>query len=141
SLFRPVGLDLPEAGKNLELKPYAVSHLTTDRVRTPPIARDLGSDVGGDVKYGLTPNLTADFTFNTDFAQVEIDEQQVNLTRFSLFFPEKRDFFLEGRGIFDFARGGTGIIPAAGASDLPYLFYSRRIGLNAGRRLSLNTRG
>ena len=59
------------------------------------------------MKYGLTANLTADFTVNTDFAQVEIDEQQVNLTRFSLFFPEKRDFFLEGRGIFDFARGGS----------------------------------
>ena len=59
------------------------------------------------MKYGVTANLTADFTFNTDFAQVEIDEQQVNLTRFSLFFPEKRDFFLEGRGVFDFARGGA----------------------------------
>ena len=59
------------------------------------------------MKYGITANLTADFTVNTDFAQVEIDEQQVNLTRFSLFFPEKRDFFLEGRGIFDFARGGA----------------------------------
>ena len=68
-------------------------------------------DLGGDLKYGLTANLTADFTVNTDFAQVEIDEQQVNLTRFSLFFPEKRDFFLEGRGIFDFGRGGV-----AGAS-------------------------
>ena len=55
------------------------------------------------MKYGITANLTADFTVNTDFAQVEVDEQQVNLTRFSLFFPEKRDFFLEGRGMFDFA--------------------------------------
>ena len=102
-----VGLDLPPAGKNLELKPYAISRLTTDRVRTPPLRNDLTGDLGGDVKYGLTANLTADFTVNTDFAQVEIDEQQVNLTRFSLFFPEKRDFFLEGRGIFDFARGGV----------------------------------
>ena len=56
-----------------------------------------------DVKYGLTENLTADLTYNTDFAQVEVDEQQVNLTRFSLFFPEKREFFLEGQGIFNFA--------------------------------------
>ena len=88
------------------------------------------------MKYGVTANLTADFTINTDFAQVEIDEQQVNLTRFSLFFPEKRDFFLEGRGVFDFARGGAGAqgggaIGSEGAADAPYLFYSRRIGLNA----------
>ena len=59
------------------------------------------------MKYGLTANLTADFTYNTDFAQVEIDEQQVNLTRFNLFLPEKREFFLEGRGMFDFGRGGS----------------------------------
>ena len=136
-----VGLDLPEAGKNIELKPYAVGRLTTDRVRTPPVSNDAGGDIGGDAKYGITPNLTADLTVNTDFAQVEIDEQQVNLTRFSLFFPEKRDFFLEGRGIFDFARGGTGITPAAGATDLPYLFYSRRIGLNAGRVIPITAGG
>src|SRR5262245_37744338 len=102
-----VGLDLPPAGKNLELKPYAISRVTTDRLRTPPLHNDLSGDIGGDVKYGVTANLTADFTVNTDFAQVEIDEQQVNLTRFNLFFPEKRDFFLEGRGVFDFARGGV----------------------------------
>jgi hypothetical protein len=128
-----VGLDLPPAGKNLELKPYAIARLTTDRVRTPPISNDVDPDVGGDVKYGVSANLTADFTVNTDFAQVEIDEQQVNLTRFNLFFPEKRDFFLEGRGIFDFARGGpgaAGMMATAALSDTPYLFYSRRIGLN-----------
>ena len=128
-----VGLDLPEAGKNLELKPYAVSRVTTDRLRTPATSNQLSGDVGGDIKYGITPNLTADFTINTDFAQVEIDEQQVNLTRFSLFFPEKRDFFLEGRGIFDFARGNLANFNATGATDTPYLFYSRRIGLDAGR--------
>ena len=76
------------------------------------------------MKYGLTQNLTADFTYNTDFAQVEVDEQQVNLTRFSLFFPEKREFFLEGQGIFEF--GGAG---SRGAST-PILFFSRRIGLS-----------
>ncbi len=59
------------------------------------------------MKYGVTANLTADLTVNTDFAQVEIDEQQVNLTRFNLFLPEKREFFLEGRGLFDFGRGGA----------------------------------
>jgi hypothetical protein len=66
-----------------------------------------GGNVGIDViKYGLTQNLTADFTVNTDFAQVEADEQQVNLTRFSLFFPEKREFFLENQGTFAFGTGG-----------------------------------
>ncbi|HJU75318.1 MAG TPA: DUF5916 domain-containing protein, partial [Gemmatimonadaceae bacterium] len=86
--------------------------------------------------------LTADVTVNTDFAQVEIDEQQVNLTRFSLFFPEKRDFFLEGRGVFDFARGGVGAGGFnAGATDTPFLFYSRRIGLNAGRVVPIDAGG
>ena len=64
------------------------------------------------MKYGLTRGLTADLTVNTDFAQVEEDQQQINLTRFNLFFPEKRDFFLEGQGIFDF---GGAVGPAAPA--------------------------
>jgi hypothetical protein len=128
-----VGLDLPPAGLNLELKPYAVARMTTDRLVVPPVSNDFGSDIGGDARYAITPNLTADVTVNTDFAQVEIDEQQVNLTRFSLFFPEKRDFFLEGRGVFEFARGGVGAGGSANTTDSPFLFYSRRIGLNAGR--------
>ena len=134
-----VGLDLPPASRNLELKPYAISRWTTDPLRVPALSNDFDPDIGGDVKYGVTANLTADFTVNTDFAQVEIDEQQVNLTRFSLFFPEKRDFFLEGRGVFDFARGGAGaqgggfMGGAEGSADTPYLFYSRRIGLNNNR--------
>ena len=130
-----VGLDLPPAGRNIELKPYALTQVTTDRLRAPAVHDEVGGDVGGDIKYHVTPNVTLDFTANTDFAQVEIDEQQVNLTRFSLFFPEKRDFFLEGRGIFDFARGGLGITDVA---DLPYLFYSRRIGLNRGRAIPID---
>jgi hypothetical protein len=130
-----VGLDLPPTGKNLELKPYAISRVITDRVRRPARSNDFEPDIGADVKYGISANLTADFTVNTDFAQVEIDEQQVNLTRFNLFFPEKRDFFLEGRGLFDFARGGPVIGPstAVALSDTPYLFYSRRLGLNRSR--------
>ena len=59
------------------------------------------------MKYGITQNLTTDFTYNTDFAQVEADEQQVNLTRFSLFFPEKREFFLENQGTFAFGGATT----------------------------------
>ena len=125
-----VGLDLPPASRNVELKPYGISQLTTDRVRVPVVNNDWEPDVGLDVKYGITANLTADLTLNTDFAQVEVDEQQVNLTRFSIVFPEKREFFLEGRGIFDFARSG----PLGSTSPVtPFLFYSRRVGLNGGR--------
>ena len=74
---------------------------------TPPVSTDLSGDVGLDVRYGITQNLAADVTVNTDFSQVEANEQQVNLTRFSLFFPEKREFFLENLGLFAF--GGAGV--------------------------------
>ena len=142
-----VGLDLPPAGRNVEIKPYALGRSTTDRLQKPPVSNDRDGQFGGDLKYGVTANLTADLTVNTDFAQVEIDEQQVNLTRFSLFLPEKRDFFLEGRGLFDFARGGSsggfggfgGF--GGGSSDQPYLFYSRRIGLNRGRVVPIDAGG
>ena len=130
-----VGLDLPPASRNIELKPYGISRVTTDRARIPSLLNDLDGDGGIDVKYGVTANLTADLTVNTDFAQVEVDEQQVNLTRYSIVYPEKRDFFLEGRGIFDFARSGPmGTTPA----PTPYLFYSRRIGLNGARVIPIN---
>ncbi len=133
-----VGLDLPPASKNVELKPYGISRLTTDRVRTPALVNDADGDFGIDAKYGVTANLTADFTYNTDFAQVEVDEQQVNLTRFNLLFPEKRDFFLEGRGIFDFARSG----PATSSTALtPTIMYSRRIGLNGSRVVPIDAGG
>lgn len=128
-----VGLDLPSAGRNVELRPYALGGLSTDRVAAPAGGYERRADVGVDFKYGVTSGLTADLTFNTDFAQVEIDEQQVNLTRFSLFFPEKREFFLEGRGVFDFGRGTQRFTPGAFTSDVPFLFYSRRIGLERGR--------
>ena len=87
----------------------------------------------------MTSSLTWDFTVNTDFSQVEADEQQVNLTRFSLFFPEKRDFFLENAGMFDFGSTGgffgnnTGaIFYGSRLSRVPQmrLFFSRRIGLS-----------
>lgn len=138
-----VGLDLPPAGRNLELKPYALGRNSTDRLQNPPVTNDADGELGGDLKYGITANLTADLTVNTDFAQVEIDEQQVNLTRFNLFLPEKRDFFLEGRGLFDFGRGGSsgGGFGGGGSSDQPYLFYSRRIGLNRGRVVPIDVGG
>ena len=78
------------------------------------------SDVGGEIKYGVTPSLTLDLTYNTDFAQVEVDEQRTNLTRFPLFFPEKRPFFLENAGIF-----------SAGTPQAVDLFFTRRTGIDS----------
>ena len=133
-----VGLEPPPARRTLEIKPYVIGGFTRDAMANPLSEGTTTGDVGLDVKYGITQNLTADLTYNTDFAQVEVDEQQVNLTRFSLFFPEKREFFLESRGIFDFARGGIASGRSLGAGgffgggNAPTLFYSRRIGLQGG---------
>ena len=138
-----VGLEPPPTSRNIEVKPYGIGGITTDLTADPALHNEGDGNGGIDVKYGITQNLTADFTWNTDFAQVEVDERQVNLTRFPLFFPEKREFFLEGRGIFGFARGGlTGRPggPGGGAGggifgdvNVPQLFYSRKIGLQQGR--------
>ena len=129
-----VGLETPGQTINLEVKPYVNSSITTDRRATTPFSNDPAANVGFDFKYGLTRSLTTDVTYNTDFAQVEEDVQQVNLTRFSLFFPEKREFFLEGQGIFAFGGaqvgGGGG---GGGNNDIPILFFSRRIGLSQGQ--------
>ena len=145
-----VGLQVPADSRTFEIKPYAIGSLNTDRTVVPPISNDRDGSGGVDVKYGVTENLTADFTYNTDFAQVEVDEQQINLTRFSLFFPEKREFFLESQGIFDFGRvagfggfGGSarGILNAPPGvfppGDAPTLFFSRRIGLDQGRAVPI----
>ncbi|HET9267260.1 MAG TPA: DUF5916 domain-containing protein [Vicinamibacterales bacterium] len=111
------GLDLP-AQRNLKLIPYALGEVRERGVATSRTTT-LG-DIGLDAKYSLTPSLTLDATVNTDFAQVEVDEQQVNLDRFNLFFPEKRPFFLENAGLF-----------AVGASGEAEVFFSRRIGIAA----------
>ena len=128
-----VGLAVPPSDIRLEVKPYAISDVTTDFTSTPALTNQLDGDVGLDVKYGLTEGLTADFTYNTDFAQVEVDEQQVNLTRFSLFYPEKREFFLEGQGIFQFGGEGSNSFSTGSTfvTSAPILFFSRRIGLDA----------
>ena len=122
-----IGLQAPPPGRNLEIKPYAIGRLTSDRVTQPTTGNEAEGDVGADVKYAITRSLTLDATINTDFAQVEEDEQQVNLTRFNLFVPEKREFFLEGQGIFSFGTVGNP------GPDMPILFFSRRIGLDEGR--------
>lgn len=138
-----VGIEAPPGGRSVDLKPYVTSSLTTDLNATPRLRNDVGGDLGVDAKYGITQNLTADVTYNTDFAQVEADEQQVNLTRFSLFFPEKREFFLENQGTFAF--GGVALSSfnnsANASADAPILFYSRRIGLNRGRQVPLEAGG
>ena len=145
-----VGIETPTASRNLEIKPYAISNLSSDLTAAPPIRNDLGAEVGVDVKYGVTQSLTADLTYNTDFAQVEADEQQVNLTRFNLFFPEKRDFFLENQGLFSFGGASAGgLNPGSSTAssantstiDVPVLFYSRRVGFNQGRAIPIQGGG
>lgn len=142
-----VGIEAPPPSRELEVKPFAISGLRTDLGADPVIRNDGYADAGLDLKWGVTENLVADFTYNTDFAQVEVDEQQVNLTRFSLFFPEKREFFLESRGIFDFGsrgsfpgggRGGGGNGGGGGGGGgVPTMFYSRRIGLQDGQQIPI----
>ena len=126
-----VGLEAPAAALNLELKPYALGGVDTDLAASVPYTNDPSASAGLDAKYTFRNGLVTDATVNTDFAQVEDDEQQVNLTRFSLFFPERREFFLEGAGIFAF--GGASVSPRGGGggppSNTPILFYSRTIGL------------
>ena len=132
-----VGLSAPAGSRNLEIKPYLISNASGSRTAQSVMVNNVTGDFGVDAKYGLTQNLTADLTYNTDFAQVEADQQQVNLTRFSLFFPEKREFFLENQGTFGFgSTGGQG-----GGGDTPVLFYSRRIGLEGGRAVPIDGGG
>jgi hypothetical protein len=103
----------------IEVKPYALGGVARENKETEGTF-----DGGGDTNYLISPTYRLNLTFNTDFAQVEADRQQVNLTRFPLFFPELREFFLEGSDFFDFGFGGNRITP----------FYSRRIGLDTNRR-------
>ncbi|MBS1819716.1 MAG: carbohydrate binding family 9 domain-containing protein [Acidobacteria bacterium] len=108
-------------GLDLRIKPYVTAGTKYDRVGEASTTDGL-KDVGFDVKYGVGHGLALDVTVNTDFAQAEVDEQQVNLTRFQLFFPEKRDFFLENSGQFN--------VGTQGLERLMDLFFSRRIGLS-----------
>jgi hypothetical protein len=126
------GLEGVKPGRNIRIKPYVVGSLS----QFADGDKDWTGDAGIDVKYGLTTGLTWDFTLNTDFSQVEADEQQINLSNFSLFFPEKREFFLENSGIFQFGSAFPDRQPNAGGGRLTtlnndfYLFFSRRIGLS-----------
>ena len=116
-------------GRNLQVKPFATLKVENTRLSGQG-STDSDPEAGVDVKYSLTPGLTLDLTYNTDFSQVEVDTEQINLTRFSLFFSEKRDFFLENASLFQF-----GDIPSERGprrSEENQLFYSRRIGLSSG---------
>ena len=123
-----VGLEAPPGSRRMELKPYAIGSQYHAPLRDT--LNEWSGDVGADFKFGVTDGLTADVTWNTDFAQVEDDETQINLSRFSLFFPEKREFFLEGQGVFDF--GGRQTQLFRGPTDVPIPFFSRSIGISGG---------
>jgi hypothetical protein len=127
------GMEGLKPSRQVNIKPFVVGELS----KTPGAADESTQDdteVGLDVKWGVTRNLSLDLTYNTDFAEVEVDQQQVNLTRFSLFFPEKREFFLENAGIFEFGP------PQADSFTPPQMkaFFSRRIGLDAGRQVPID---
>lgn len=110
------GMNLVNPG-NLKVMPYVLGTVARDNEAANTDTQTI-AEIGGEIKYSITPSLTLDLTYNTDFAQVEVDEQQVNLDRFNLFFPEKRPFFLENAGLFS--------VGSPGEVDL---FFSRRIGI------------
>ncbi|MDH3224315.1 MAG: carbohydrate binding family 9 domain-containing protein, partial [Gemmatimonadota bacterium] len=113
------GLEGLRRGRYMEVKPFAITgRSTTGQVADEPSATETLNDLGIDFKYSLTSNLTLDATLNPDFAQVEADNVQINLTRFGLFFPEKREFFLERAGLFSF-----------GDPRETEVFFSRRVGI------------
>ncbi len=119
------GLNLQSPG-NLKLIPYVLGQATREH-DNGSIEKENRPAVGMDVKYSITPAVTLDLTYNTDFAQVEVDQQQINLDRFNLFFPEKRPFFLENAGFFT--------VGSPGEVDL---FFTRKIGLDpSGQRVPI----
>jgi hypothetical protein len=121
------GLQQIDHGMDLKVKPFVVSGVRDRQTSAQLGSTDVVRDVGVDARYGVTSGLNLDVTVNTDFAQVEADQQQINLSRFSLFFPEKRDFFLEHASLFNMGTGGT-----FGTGNLETdLFFTRRIGLSA----------
>ena len=122
------GIRAPAAERGLKIVPYFAGDLahSDERRRTTALG-----DAGVDLKYAVTPALTLDLTYNTDFAQVEVDQQQINLDRFNLFFPEKRPFFLENAGVFSVSSVRQ---VAGGNPGQTELFFSRRIGIGSDGR-------
>jgi len=123
-----VGIEPPRNLRNITLKGYALGSSVTNRAVRPIVSNDGNAEFGADARWGVSQSYVADFTVNTDFAQVEDDEQVVNLTRFTVRFPEKREFFLESNQLFSF-----GMQQAASTNpEVPTVFFSRRIGIENG---------
>lgn len=135
---RLTGLEPPPPGRNLRLQPYVLGDATRRGAAGGRVDRET-AEIGTDLKWAVTSNTVLDLTVNPDFGQTDVDRQVVNLTRFSVFFPERRQFFLENRGVFFTGNGGR-FEP----------FFSRRIGLddaggpipiNAGARVTMRSAG
>lgn len=128
------GLGNVQSKRLIQVKPYVLPG-TGRNYKALLQKENTTFETGLDVRYGLTSNLTLDVSYNTDFAQVEGDQEQVNLSQFQLFFPEKREFFLEGANLFDFGEAAE----TRGGDDKPptILFYSRRIGLDGQRQVPI----
>ncbi|MBT3478356.1 MAG: carbohydrate binding family 9 domain-containing protein [Candidatus Marinimicrobia bacterium] len=127
------GLRNIQPGRNLQVKPFIIGNQIRAEEKTK------NSDAGIDVKFSITPSLTLDATYNTDFSQVEADEERVNLTRFPLFFPEKRDFFLENASLFEFGDISNYLYrmsPSRYRRSFS-MFHSRRIGLEDGEQIPI----
>ena len=124
------GVEGVRQGRNIKVKPYGVAGLVQQRAGDT-LENEFDYDGGFDAKIGVTQSLTLDATYRTDFSQTEVDQDQVNLTRFSLFFPEKREFFLENSGVFGFGGRNASAQGRGGGSNL-IPFFSRRIGLSGG---------
>jgi len=122
------GLPAFRPGRNVQVKPFFSGSSQGGQGHPSGPAQEY--DVGIDAKWAVTPRLVLDLTALTDFSQVEVDEEQINLTRFSLFFPEKRDFFLENDGIFTFADDASRAFRSGSSPQKFKLFHSRRIGLS-----------
>lgn len=125
-------------GIGLEIRPF----LSGTSVRLAGTGNEMSAEPGLDLSYRITPSLRMIGTVNTDFGETEVDARQINLSRFSLFFPEQRTFFLEDAGVFSFASTGPGTpggIPSAGADVYP--FFSRRIGLQDGQEVPIDFGG
>ena len=128
------GLESVQSKRLFQVKPFILPGTGRDYTALGA-SEDPVFETGLDVRYGLTSNLTLDVSYNTDFAQVEGDQEQVNLSQFQLFFPEKREFFLEGANLFDFGEAAE----TRGGDDKPptILFYSRKIGLDGKRQVPI----
>jgi hypothetical protein len=124
------GLSGIRGGRDIIVKPYAVTS-RAEGGATSVGGPGWSGDGGMDAKWGLTPGLTLDLTWRTDFSQVEVDQERVNLTRFSLFFPELRDFFTENSGVFSFGDISERNYRSGSSLSSFTLFHSRRIGLDA----------